>query len=134
MSNKLARFLSTIVLLVMLTGVSYFPAAASTFPVSAFSGVSQSFSLTQKLVSLTSPIHRGASATIVVRTQVGARCVITVYYKSGPSKAKGLGPKIAGPDGRCSWTWMVGTNTTLGTWSIVVKTGLVSKMYPFVVN
>jgi micrococcal nuclease len=50
----------------------------------------------------------------------GAACTITVYYKSGPSKAQGLDPKNATADGTVSWAWKVGTNTTPGTWSIVV--------------
>jgi hypothetical protein len=88
----------------------------------------------QELVSLTSPVSAGAYATITVRTTPGASCSIVVYYKSGPSTAQGLGPKTAGGDGICSWTWKVGTRTTPGTWSIVVTTGTVTQQYPFVVQ
>ena len=47
------------------------------------------------LVSLTSPVRAGDVASITVRTAPAACCHITVHYKSGPSKAKGLVPKPA---------------------------------------
>ncbi len=135
MTNKLFRFFSTIGLILMLAMVFYTPAAASTSQASAPRGaMRQPFALTQTLVSLTSPVHPGAYATIAVRSKAGVRCAITVYYKSGPSTAKGLGPKTAGSDARCAWTWKVGTATTPGTWRIVVTTGIVTKTYWFVVK
>lgn len=88
----------------------------------------------QELVSLTSPTTPGANATITVRTLPGVRCSITVWYKSGPSRAQGLNPMTAGGDGVCSWTWKVGTNTTPGTWRIEVTTGNTAKNYDFVVQ
>jgi hypothetical protein len=88
----------------------------------------------QELVSLTSPVQRGAKARIAVRTAAGASCSIKVYYKSGPSTAKGLGPITAGTDGICAWSWTVGTNTTPGTWRIVVTTGDTTREYSFVVQ
>ncbi len=72
------------------------------------------------LVTVTSPAARGHDATIVVETSPAARCLIAVRYKSGPSRAKGLGPKAADSRGRVAWTWRVGTNTTPGTWPISV--------------
>ena len=80
--------------------------------------------LTIEIESLTSPVRPGAHATLVIRTLPGAYCTITVYYKSGPSKAKGLDPKEADEAGRVSWTWKVGTKTTPGTWSIVVTASI----------
>jgi len=41
-------------------------------------------------------------------------------YKSGPSHAAGLVPKVAAADGTVSWTWKVGTRTTPGAWPITV--------------
>ncbi len=94
--------------------------------------------LTVEVVSLTSPIPHGAYASLVIRTAPAAACTITVYYKSGPSKAQGLGPKTADANGQCSWTWRVGTNTTPGTWSIAVTASLngqsQSLSIPFVVQ
>ena len=105
------------------------PAGIST-PTATLTGTA----ITQELVSLTSPISPGADATITVRTTSGVSCSIVVNYKSGPSQAQGLDPKTAGSDGVCSWTWKVGTNTTPGTWSIVVTTGGIARMYTFVVQ
>ena len=72
------------------------------------------------LVSLTSPIARGANATLTVRVVPGATCTPGVIYKSGPSKAWGLEPHTAGSDGRVSWTWNVYEKTTPGTWKVTV--------------
>ena len=74
-----------------------------------------------RLVSLTSPTYPGAYATLTAQVSPTATCSIHVYYKSGPSHAKGLVPLRRG--GRVSWTWKVGTNTTPGRWSIVVSCG-----------
>jgi cytoskeletal protein RodZ len=73
-----------------------------------------------QITSLTSPINRGASATISVHTAPNILCTITVYYKSGPSQAQGLGAKTSDGNGDCSWTWKVGTRTTPGNWRIVI--------------
>lgn len=72
------------------------------------------------IASVTSPVRPGANATLTAKTAPGAKCAITVYYKSGPSTAQGLVPKAADAGGNVSWTWKVGTNTTPGTWRIVV--------------
>ncbi len=76
--------------------------------------------LVLSLLDLTSPASRGSMASLEVKTTPGAYCTITVYYKSGPSKASGLGPQTAGSSGTVEWSWRVGTNTTPGTWKIVV--------------
>jgi hypothetical protein len=75
-----------------------------------------------RLVSVTSPVKRNAHATLVAHVVPARRCRITVHYKSGPSQAQGLDPKRP-RHGRVSWTWMVGGNTTLGTWPITVNCG-----------
>jgi hypothetical protein len=72
------------------------------------------------LVSLTSAVSPGGTAMLTVQTLPGARCLITVRYKSGPSKAAGLAPKTADGKGRARWTWRVGTRTTPGKWPIFV--------------
>jgi len=46
-----------------------------------------------------------------------------VRYKSGPSKAQGLGPKTADAGGDVSWSWKVGTNTTPGAWPVTITCG-----------
>jgi hypothetical protein len=72
------------------------------------------------LISVTSPTAPFSDATLTISTAPGANCSIVVHYKSGPSRAKGLIPKVASGSGRVSWTWRVGSNTTPGRWPIVV--------------
>jgi len=68
-------------------------------------------------------VRRGATATVAARTAPGAQCSIVVRYKSGPSKAQGLGPKTADAGGDVSWSWKVGTNTTPGAWPVTITCG-----------
>jgi hypothetical protein len=77
---------------------------------------------TARLISVTSPARRNSYATLVARVIPTRRCTITVLYKSGPSQAQGLNPKRP-VNGRVSWTWKVGGNTTLGRWPIHVNCG-----------
>ena len=73
------------------------------------------------VVALTSPAAPSTDATLEIQTTPGASCAIVVRYKSGPSKAKGLVPKLADGKGRVAWTWRVGSNTTPGKWPIDVS-------------
>ena len=75
-----------------------------------------------RLISVTSPASPGSYATLRAAVAPARSCSITVYYKSGPSRAQGLYPKRPS-GGRVSWTWMVGTRTTPGRWAIVVSCG-----------
>jgi hypothetical protein len=77
---------------------------------------------TARLVHVTSPVEAGADATLTAHVAPAKRCTITVHYMSGPSVAQGLYPKRP-RNGRVSWTWMVGTNTTGGRWPISVNCG-----------
>jgi hypothetical protein len=72
------------------------------------------------VTSFTSSVSPGEYATIAVRTKAGASCSIVVEYKSGPSKAQGLGPEKANSSGLASWTWLVGSRTTHGSWPVTV--------------
>ncbi|SRR6266851_490414 len=83
-------------------------------------GPAQAADLPITLISVTSPAAPFTDATLTISTTPGANCSITVHYKSGPSRAKGLVPKVASNSGRVSWTWRVGSNTTPGRWPIVV--------------
>ena len=71
------------------------------------------------VVSLSSPVAPSGDATLEIQTTPGASCSITVLYKSGPSRAKGLGLKMADGKGRVVWQWRVGT--TPGEWPIIVS-------------
>jgi len=55
------------------------------------------------LVSLSSPVAPFSDATLEIRTSPGATCAITVSYKSGPSRAKGLVPRVADGRGRTAF-------------------------------
>lgn len=74
-----------------------------------------------RLVAVTTS-SPGSYATLVAAVSPAATCNITVHYKSGPSRARGLGSKRS-VAGRVSWTWKVGTNTTPGRWPITVSCG-----------
>ena len=74
-----------------------------------------------RLVSVSSG-SPGDYATLVASVAPARRCSITVHYKSGPSRAQGLSPKSP-VNGRVSWTWKIGTNTTPGRWPITVSCG-----------
>lgn len=76
--------------------------------------------LSVRITKLTSPVARGGKATATAATAPGASCSIVVTYKSGPSSASGLGPKTASSTGVVSWTWTVGSRTTVGTWPVTV--------------
>ncbi|MEX2304415.1 MAG: hypothetical protein WD733_25960 [Bryobacterales bacterium] len=71
-----------------------------------------------ELQSVTSPVSRGMDANLAVRAAPGALCTIQVRYRSGPSKARGLEPKIAGESGLAEWSWRVGRQTRAGEWPI----------------
>jgi hypothetical protein len=75
------------------------------------------------VVSLTSPVAPFTDATLQIQTTPGASCSVTVLYKSGPSRAKGLYPQTADGKGQITWRWRVGSNTTPGRWPIVVRCG-----------
>ncbi|MCL6442943.1 MAG: thermonuclease family protein [Alicyclobacillus sp.] len=76
-----------------------------------------------RLIAFTRHVHPGDEATLEIQTQPGARATIEVDYKSGPSKARGLYPQVADAQGHVTWTWFVGTNTTPGSWPVVVTVG-----------
>lgn len=73
------------------------------------------------VLSLSTPVAPFSDAAIKIQTSPGASCGITVLYKSGPSRAKGLYPQTADGKGRITWRWRVGSNTTPGRWPIVVR-------------
>jgi hypothetical protein len=102
-------------LILLVVGVGALVATAAAF-------AAPSTTATARLVNVTSPVRRNADATLVAHVVPTRRCTITVLYKSGPSHAQGLGPKRP-VRGRVSWTWMVGGNTTLGSWPIQVNCG-----------
>ncbi len=76
----------------------------------------------------------GQTVTLQARTSTNTGCSILVVYKSGPSRAQGLGPKTSDAAGNVTWTWMVGTRTTPGSWRITVTCGAASGQTLIVVS
>jgi hypothetical protein len=77
--------------------------------------------LTVQILDRALAVYRGNNATVSAQTLPGASCTIVVMLPSGKaSTAAGLGPKVAGADGKVSWTWLVGGTTATGVGSISV--------------
>ncbi|WP_460318157.1 TadE/TadG family type IV pilus assembly protein [Paenibacillus sp. YSY-4.3] len=68
------------------------------------------------------PAYAGHKARISAQVEPGSTAKLTVYYKSGVSQAKFLGEASADENGIVEWQWLVGGNTTPGTWTFVVET------------
>lgn len=71
-------------------------------------------------------VAHGQTATLAARTSPNTGCFIVVMYKTGPSTAAGLSPATSDGAGNVSWTWLVGSRTTPGTWPITVTCGAAS--------
>jgi len=68
------------------------------------------------LMSLTSPIKKGADATLIIQTAPNAGCFLTYVEPNGVvSTAEGLGKKIADASGFCRWDWKISASTAAGT-------------------
>ncbi|HNX13276.1 MAG TPA: hypothetical protein PK854_02290 [Oscillospiraceae bacterium] len=87
-----------------------------------------------EVLSLTSPIVRGQEASVAIKGKPDIEYTIKVIYKSGPSSAKGLEPKISEPNGTVTWTWKVSARTSAGNWSIEISGGESSVTVPFIVT
>jgi len=75
------------------------------------------------ITSITETVSQNANATISIQAQSNTAYSIYVYYASGASTAKGLESKVTDQDGKASWTWKVGGNTTPGTYEIIISDG-----------
>jgi hypothetical protein len=88
-----------------------------------------------ELIALTSPVSPKEYVTLVIQVAPDAVCDPGVIYKTGESEARGLGPKTAGSDGRLSWTWKCGSQTTPGTYRVYVECDPGGRMdWPIVVQ
>lgn len=74
------------------------------------------------ILSKPNPAYAGRKALVSAQVEPGAIVKLTVYYKSGVSQAKFLGEASADENGIVEWQWLVGGNTTPGTWTFVVET------------
>ncbi|MEK4509492.1 pilus assembly protein [Paenibacillus sp. FSL K6-2524] len=74
------------------------------------------------ILSKPDPAYAGHKAKVSAKIEPFTTAKLTVYYKSGTSKAKYLGEATADASGIVDWEWLVGGNTTPGTWTIVLET------------
>jgi micrococcal nuclease len=112
MADKYRDWLSALAGRVLTSGL----AIVAMFAACAWAGA-----LPLSVVSITSPVRPFTDAAIHVKTAPAAHCDITVLYKSGPSRAKGLVPKQSNATGNVGWQWRVGSNTTPGRWPVRVS-------------
>lgn len=77
-----------------------------------------------QLLRITSPVKAGSDATVAVQTDPGARCKITVTYKSGASSCAALKPQKSDPKGQVVWIWKVAKNTAAGEWPVEIDCSL----------
>lgn len=68
------------------------------------------------------PAYAGSRAAVKAKVEPNTSVTLTIYYKSGQSKAKYLGTAVADENGIVEWTWLVGGNTTPGIWQLLVET------------
>lgn len=74
------------------------------------------------IVQIPNPAFAGRRAVVKAKISPTTTASLTVYYKSGQSKAKYLGTATADENGIVEWEWLVGGNTTPGNWQLVVET------------
>ena len=65
------------------------------------------------VIDYTDVVGRGEYASIKIQGAPNTAYTCDVEYKSGPSTAKGLGEKQSDGEGYVSWSWKVGTKTSL---------------------
>lgn len=87
------------------------------------------------LVSLSSPISAGSDASLVVQVAPGAACFLSYRTPSGTdSSAQGLGAATANGEGRCGWSWRIGSNTNPGTGHLFVSSGGANATFDIVIQ
>lgn len=72
---------------------------------------------------LSSPVKPGDGASITIKTNAEAKCVIDVFYdekKTIKDDDKSLIDKIADEYGIASWEWTVDNNVSEGKWPVEV--------------
>ena len=71
--------------------------------------------------SLDTPVAAGANTSMIINSNNGSLCTITVSYNGVVSKDSGLMPKTADGYGNVTWSWTVPLSAPSGTWPIVVS-------------
>jgi hypothetical protein len=88
------------------------------------------------IVSVTSPVSLGATASLTARANPGANCTIVYTHPSGKtSVAAGLEPTTAGRDGTVAWSWLISNQTNpVGNGSVIVTCDGKSAQTPIVIQ
>lgn len=79
-------------------------------------------------------IRRDTTATLAFQGDPDTLYSITVYVKSGASKARGLEPKTSDGTGYVSWSWHVGSSCTPGTYKIVIASESMTRILEYTVT
>lgn len=69
---------------------------------------------------ISSPVKRGSSASISVKTLATSVCKIKAVYDKVASTDPGLASKKADDFGSVEWSWTVGRSVPAGTWPVTV--------------
>ena len=80
-----------------------------------------SYELDVELISKTSPIKAGSTATVEIKGDPNTEYSIVVEYSSGPSSASGLEPKRSDESGYVSWSWRVSGSVKPGNYVITIS-------------
>jgi hypothetical protein len=76
--------------------------------------------LALEVKSLTSPVLQGASVTLVVKTDPGARVSVSLKLPAGQIPPSSLTDKTAGKNGEVTWTWKVAKTLAAGSYAVQV--------------
>ncbi|TGA99457.1 hypothetical protein E4665_03800 [Sporolactobacillus shoreae] len=119
MKKILKVFTALTLSLGILSGIAFTPQGITVAPQNVAYATTASIKVTSAHLS----VYRGQYAYFTIQGKKYTKATINVYYKTGKSKAQGLGAKKTNSKGYVSWRWKVGTNTTPGTWKVYVKLG-----------
>ncbi|MHB1153181.1 MAG: hypothetical protein ACYCWE_13290 [Eubacteriales bacterium] len=75
------------------------------------------------LISITSPVTLGNTASIKIQGCPDTVYDISVHYSSGISSASGLEDKTSDSSGYIEWSWKIGNRTKTGTYKVEIKGG-----------
>ncbi len=75
------------------------------------------------LISITSPISLGNTASVKIQGRPDTVYNIAVHYSSGISSASGLEDKTSDSSGYIEWSWKIGNRTKTGTYKVDIKGG-----------
>lgn len=78
-------------------------------------------------------VQRDTTATLSFMGDPETLYSITVYVKSGASKAAGLEPRTSDATGYVSWSWHVGSSATPGTYKIVITSEKLTQVLEYTI-